>query len=159
MSHVNENVLKPIVAEARVEEVDPDVYYYLSRAVEYHLKDIIQEAQKVKSHTKRRKLCPDDVNTALRLRSLECIYGYASSREVIKISGPDSGEAKAASGAAAAAGGGGGGSDGPAAAEVVDLSRAAEAPLPRIACGAHVRAALAGGGRRPARAAPEPLAP
>ncbi|CAM9183304.1 unnamed protein product, partial [Heterosigma akashiwo] len=105
-------------AEARVEEVDPDVYYYLSRAVEYHLKDIIQEAQKVKSHTKRRKLCPDDVNTALRLRSLECIYGYASSREVIKISGPDSGEAKAASGAAAAAGGGGGGSDGPAAAEV-----------------------------------------
>mmetsp|Transcript_4327 Transcript_4327/g.5968 ORF Transcript_4327/g.5968 Transcript_4327/m.5968 type:complete len:487 (+) Transcript_4327:127-1587(+) len=119
MSWITKDILKPIADTNNFDELHPDVFFFLSRAIEFHIKDIIQEAKKVRSHTKRRKLCTEDVNTALQIRNLECIYGHSSSKEILKIPPPNEGQD---SNQIVGVGGD----------QVVDLFRAVEAPLPRL---------------------------
>jgi len=120
MSWITKSILQPI-ADVKFEpnEINSDVFNFISRAIEFHLKDIVQEAKKVQSHTKRRKLCTEDVNTALQIRSLECIYGFISAREIFKVPSqqdPENMEQVVC-----------GGQD-----EEIELEKAAEAPLPRL---------------------------
>ncbi len=49
---------------------------------EYRLREIIQEAMKFMKHAKRERLTPSDINSALRLRHVEQLFGYSSSDAV-----------------------------------------------------------------------------
>ncbi|XP_056173319.1 transcription initiation factor TFIID subunit 6-like isoform X3 [Syzygium oleosum] len=62
-----------------VSNLSPDVTDELASDVEYHLQEIMQEAIKCMRHSKRTALTVDDVDSALKLRNVEPIYGFASS--------------------------------------------------------------------------------
>eukprot|EP01122_Echinamoeba_exundans_P003285 TRINITY_DN1340_c0_g1_i2.p1 TRINITY_DN1340_c0_g1~~TRINITY_DN1340_c0_g1_i2.p1 ORF type:complete len:502 (-),score=73.97 TRINITY_DN1340_c0_g1_i2:300-1805(-) len=61
-----------------VDELADDVAQQLAADVEYRLREITQEAIKFMRHSKREKLTTDDINSALRLRNIELLYGYNS---------------------------------------------------------------------------------
>lgn len=48
----------------------------LATDAEYRLREIIQDAMKFMKHSKRRRLLPDDINAALRLRNVAQTYGF-----------------------------------------------------------------------------------
>lgn len=56
-----------------------DVAVAVASDVEYHLREIMQEAIKCMRHSRRTALTVDDVDSALKLRNVEPIYGFASS--------------------------------------------------------------------------------
>ncbi|KAI3410749.1 TAF domain-containing protein [Psidium guajava] len=62
-----------------VSNLSPDVAAALAPDVEYHLREVMQEAIKCMRHSKRTALTVDDVDSALKLRNVEPIYGFASS--------------------------------------------------------------------------------
>jgi transcription initiation factor TFIID subunit 6 len=44
--------------------------------VEYRLREVIQDACKFMRHSKRAQLSTEDVNSSLRLRNVESLYGF-----------------------------------------------------------------------------------
>ncbi|MCO5609013.1 hypothetical protein L7F22_063233 [Adiantum nelumboides] len=50
----------------------------LAPDVEYRMREVMQEAIKCMLHSKRTILTMDDVNSALQLRNIEPLYGFAS---------------------------------------------------------------------------------
>ncbi|KAJ2776206.1 histone H4-like TAF Taf6, SAGA complex subunit [Coemansia interrupta] len=54
----------------------------MAQDVEYRLHEIISEATKFMRHSKRTKLTVADINSALRVRNIEPIYGFETGRPV-----------------------------------------------------------------------------
>ncbi|GJQ12870.1 hypothetical protein GpartN1_g4661.t1 [Galdieria partita] len=63
-----------------VESVSEDVSVTVIEETEYRLRQLLQEAVKFMRNSKRTKLLPKDINSALRLENLEPIFGYAAPR-------------------------------------------------------------------------------
>lgn len=51
----------------------------LAEDIEYRTREVIQEAAKFARHSKRTKLTPSDINSALRVLNVEPLYGYSNS--------------------------------------------------------------------------------
>lgn len=49
---------------------------YLAPDVEYRIRQVIQDSCKIMKHSKRSLLTPDDINSALRLRGADPIFGF-----------------------------------------------------------------------------------
>ena len=60
----------------------------LAQEVDYRAREVIQEALKFATHAKRKKLCTDDVDRALRLRGVEQTYGHQNGGQDVSFAKP-----------------------------------------------------------------------
>ncbi|MED6143027.1 hypothetical protein PIB30_002849 [Stylosanthes scabra] len=78
MSIVGKERIEVIAQSIGITNLSPDVALSLAPDVEYRLRDIMQESIKCMRHSRRTTLTADDVDSALSLRNVEPIYGFAS---------------------------------------------------------------------------------
>ncbi|KAG9449347.1 hypothetical protein H6P81_009312 [Aristolochia fimbriata] len=78
MSFVSKESIEVIAQSIGIDNLFPDVALALAPDVEYRVREVMQEAIKCMRHSKRTILTTDDVDSALSLRNVEPIYGFAS---------------------------------------------------------------------------------
>lgn len=78
MSIVPKETIEVIAQSIGIPSLPADVSAALAPDVEYRLREIMQEAIKCMRHAKRTVLTADDVDSALSLRNVEPVYGFAS---------------------------------------------------------------------------------
>ncbi|CAL4976047.1 unnamed protein product [Urochloa decumbens] len=78
MSIVPKETIEVIAQSVGIPSLGPDVATALAPDVEYRLREIMQESIKRMRHAKRTVLTADDVDSALSLRNVEPVYGFAS---------------------------------------------------------------------------------
>uniref|UniRef100_A0A1D1YYC3 Transcription initiation factor TFIID subunit 6 n=2 Tax=Anthurium amnicola TaxID=1678845 RepID=A0A1D1YYC3_9ARAE len=78
MSLVPKESIEVIAQSIGFGNLSPDAALALAPDVEYRVREIMQEAIKCMRHSKRTILTADDVDSALSLRNVEPIYGFAS---------------------------------------------------------------------------------
>uniref|UniRef100_A0A0E0C2T2 TATA box binding protein associated factor (TAF) histone-like fold domain-containing protein n=1 Tax=Oryza meridionalis TaxID=40149 RepID=A0A0E0C2T2_9ORYZ len=78
MSIVPKETIEVIAQSVGIANLPADVSAALAPDVEYRLREIMQEAIKCMRHAKRTVLTADDVDSALSLRNVEPVYGFAS---------------------------------------------------------------------------------
>ncbi|KAK9284593.1 hypothetical protein L1049_023769 [Liquidambar formosana] len=78
MSIVPKETIEVIAQSIGINNLSPDVALALSPDVEYRMREIMQEAIKCMRHSRRTMLTADDVDSALSLKNVEPIYGFAS---------------------------------------------------------------------------------
>ncbi|XP_028768885.1 transcription initiation factor TFIID subunit 6 [Neltuma alba] len=78
MSAVPKESIEVIAQSIGIPNLSPDVALALAPDVEYRVREIMQESIKCMRHSKRTVLTSDDVDSALKLRNLEPIYGFTS---------------------------------------------------------------------------------
>ncbi|KAG2216856.1 hypothetical protein INT45_005223 [Circinella minor] len=79
MSVFPKETIKNISESLGITNLKDEVTTALAQDVEYRVHELIQEATKFMRHSKRSKLGVDDINSALRLKNVEPLYGYACS--------------------------------------------------------------------------------
>ncbi|KAL2645304.1 hypothetical protein R1flu_012891 [Riccia fluitans] len=78
MSVVGKDPIQTIAQFISISNLSDDVAAALAPDVEYRMRGIMQEAINCMRHFKRSVLTTDDVNSALSLRNVECLYGFAA---------------------------------------------------------------------------------
>lgn len=78
MSIVPKETIEVIAQSVGIPSLGADVSAALAPDVEYRLREIMQESIKCMRHAKRTVLTADDVDSALSLRNVEPVYGFAS---------------------------------------------------------------------------------
>ncbi|KAJ0530750.1 putative transcription factor Hap3/NF-YB family [Helianthus annuus] len=78
MSIVPKETVEVIAQSIGINNLSPDAALALAPDVEYRIREIIQEGIKCMHHSKRTTLTTDDVDSALSMRNVEPIYGFAS---------------------------------------------------------------------------------
>lgn len=78
MSIVPKETVEVIAQSIGINNLSPDAALALAPDVEYRMREIMQEAIKCMHHSKRTILMTDDVDSALNLRNVEPVYGFAS---------------------------------------------------------------------------------
>lgn len=78
MSIVPKETIEVIAQSIGIPNLSSDVALTLASDVEYRLREIMQEAIKCMRHSKRTVLTADDVDSALSLRNVEPLYGFAT---------------------------------------------------------------------------------
>ncbi|CAO2165085.1 unnamed protein product [Urochloa humidicola] len=78
MSIVPKETIEVIAQSVGIPSLGPDVAAALAPDVEFRLREIMQESIKCMRHAKRTVLTADDVDSALSLRNVEPVYGFAS---------------------------------------------------------------------------------
>jgi len=71
--------IQTIIAQLGMPPLQPDCAITMAPSVEYHLREVIQEASKFMRHSKRTTLLTRDVNNALRSMGIEQLFGFSSS--------------------------------------------------------------------------------
>ncbi|XP_050138102.1 transcription initiation factor TFIID subunit 6-like [Malus sylvestris] len=78
MSNVPKEAIEVVAQSIGISNLAPDVALALTPDVEYRVREIMQEAIKCMRHSRRTILTTDDVDSALKLRNVDPIYGFAS---------------------------------------------------------------------------------
>jgi len=78
MSLLPKESIKVLAEAAGVTSLNDETAAALASDVEYRMREIMQEAIKFMRRSKREMLTTDDVNSALRLRNVEALYGFSS---------------------------------------------------------------------------------
>ena len=71
--------IQAIVRQTGLQSLTPETANAMAPSVEYHLREVIQEASKFMRHSKRTTLLTRDVNNALRSMGIEQLFGFSSS--------------------------------------------------------------------------------
>lgn len=61
-----------------VTSLPEDACRYVAEQLKFHLKDIVQDAAKFMRHSNRPRLSPRDIDSALRAKRIEPLYGFTS---------------------------------------------------------------------------------
>ncbi|EPS65483.1 hypothetical protein M569_09291 [Genlisea aurea] len=78
MSIIPKETMEVIAQSIGITNLSPDVLPALAADVEYRVREIMQEAIKCMRHSRKTTLTTDDVDSALGLRNVEPIYGFAT---------------------------------------------------------------------------------
>ncbi|KAM0863744.1 hypothetical protein ACQ4PT_044383 [Festuca glaucescens] len=78
MSIVPKETIEVIAQSVGISNLPADVSAALAPDAEYRLRELMQEAIKCTRHAKRTVLTANDVDSALSLRNVESVYGFAS---------------------------------------------------------------------------------
>ncbi|KAI9506686.1 histone H4-like TAF Taf6, SAGA complex subunit [Coemansia spiralis] len=78
----SKSTIKNIADSIGVPKLKDGITTAMAQDVEYRLHEIITEAMKFMRHSKRTKLTVTDINSALRVRNIEPIYGFETGRPV-----------------------------------------------------------------------------
>lgn len=73
-----------LIAESIGINLKDDISNLLIQDTEYRTREIIIEAVKFARHSKRKKLLPRDINSALQTKNVQKLYGYHTEKEIIK---------------------------------------------------------------------------
>ncbi|CAO3660736.1 unnamed protein product [Rhizopus stolonifer] len=76
MSVFPKDTIKNIGESLGISNLKDETTTALAQDVEYRIHELIQEATKFMRHSKRTKLTVDDINSALRVKNVEPLYGY-----------------------------------------------------------------------------------
>lgn len=72
-------------------QIDQEAASFVATTVEYHLREILEDAIKLQNQSKRHSLTVDDLNFVMRLRGQQPLYGYgagaAATQEVTTTDG------------------------------------------------------------------------
>jgi transcription initiation factor TFIID subunit 6 len=79
MSLLPKESIKVVAEAAGIIGMHDEIATALASDVEYRIREITQEAIKFMKRSKRDTLTTDDVNSALRLRNIEVLYGFSAS--------------------------------------------------------------------------------
>lgn len=71
-------ILKTVVESVGYDKPADDALQYLSENVSFIVKEIIQEATKFRSKSKRKMLSSSDIDHALKVKNIEPVYGFTS---------------------------------------------------------------------------------
>ncbi|CAI9088314.1 OLC1v1022616C1 [Oldenlandia corymbosa var. corymbosa] len=82
MSAVPKETIDVISQSLGISNLSPEVLPALAADVEYRVREIMQEAIKCMRHSRRTVLTSEDVDSALSLRNVEPIYGFASRKSL-----------------------------------------------------------------------------
>eukprot|EP00697_Spironema_sp_BW2_P003425 gnl/Spiro4/14570_TR7852_c0_g1_i1.p1 gnl/Spiro4/14570_TR7852_c0_g1~~gnl/Spiro4/14570_TR7852_c0_g1_i1.p1 ORF type:complete len:564 (-),score=137.22 gnl/Spiro4/14570_TR7852_c0_g1_i1:8-1639(-) len=77
MSVLRHDSIKVIAESIGLPNLSNELAGAMAPDVEYRMREIIQAAKKFMVHSRRSRLCADDINAALRLRNVEPLYGYS----------------------------------------------------------------------------------
>ncbi|KAJ2486884.1 histone H4-like TAF Taf6, SAGA complex subunit [Coemansia sp. RSA 2050] len=78
----SKSTIKNISESIGVPKLKDGITTAMAQDVEYRLHEIIAEAMKFMRHSKRTKLTVADINSALRVRNVEPIYGFETGRPI-----------------------------------------------------------------------------
>ncbi|OAY55201.1 transcription initiation factor TFIID subunit 6 [Manihot esculenta] len=78
MSIVPKEAIEVIAQSIGINNLSPEVALALAPDVEYRVREIMQEAIKCMRHSRRTTLTTEDVDSALSLRNVDPVYGFAS---------------------------------------------------------------------------------
>ncbi|CAO2814223.1 unnamed protein product [Amaranthus hypochondriacus] len=78
MSIVPKETIEVIAQSVGINHLSVDAMLTLAPDVEYRMRELMQEAIKCMRHSRRTVLTTDDVDTALSIRNVEPVYGFAS---------------------------------------------------------------------------------
>ncbi|KAJ2311715.1 histone H4-like TAF Taf6, SAGA complex subunit, partial [Coemansia sp. RSA 2702] len=78
----SKTTIKNISESVGIPKLKDGITTAMAQDVEYRLHEIISEAMKFMKHSKRTKLSVGDINSALRVRNVEPIYGFETGRPV-----------------------------------------------------------------------------
>ncbi|KAL9256353.1 Transcription initiation factor TFIID subunit 6-like protein [Drosera capensis] len=78
MSVVPKETIEVIAQSIGINNLSSDVSLALAPDIEYRIRETMQEAIKCMRHSKRTILTTEDVDSALNLRNIEPLYGFAS---------------------------------------------------------------------------------
>lgn len=78
MSIVPKETIEVIAQSVGINNLSVDAALTLAPDVEYRMRELMQEAIKCMRHSRRTILTTDDVDTALSIRNVEPVYGFAS---------------------------------------------------------------------------------
>ncbi|KAJ2455834.1 histone H4-like TAF Taf6, SAGA complex subunit [Coemansia sp. RSA 2336] len=78
----SKNTIKNISESIGIPKLKDGITTAMAQDVEYRLHEIIAEAMKFMRHSKRTKLTVTDINSALRVRNVEPIYGFETGRPI-----------------------------------------------------------------------------
>ncbi|XP_050219604.1 transcription initiation factor TFIID subunit 6-like [Mercurialis annua] len=78
MSIVPKEAIEVVAQSIGITNLSADVALALAPDVEYRVREIMQEAIKCMRHSRRTTLTAEDVDSALSLRNVEPVYGFAS---------------------------------------------------------------------------------
>lgn len=70
--------------ELHMAEVNAEVASFIATTVEYHLREVLEDAIKVQTQSRRRILTVDDLTVAMRLRGQQPIYGYGAGAQAMR---------------------------------------------------------------------------
>mmetsp|Transcript_40187 Transcript_40187/g.89167 ORF Transcript_40187/g.89167 Transcript_40187/m.89167 type:complete len:753 (+) Transcript_40187:85-2343(+) len=76
MSFIQPATIQAIAHSIDIPKLSDEAAKALAPDVEYRLREILQDATKFARHSKRLKLTVEDINSALRLRNFEPVYGF-----------------------------------------------------------------------------------
>ncbi|KAL2938746.1 Transcription initiation factor TFIID subunit 6 [Bienertia sinuspersici] len=78
MSILPKEAIEVIAQSVGINNLSVDAALTLAPDVEYRMRELMQEAIKCMRHSRRTILTTDDVDTALNIRNVEPVYGFAS---------------------------------------------------------------------------------
>ncbi|KAJ2784691.1 histone H4-like TAF Taf6, SAGA complex subunit [Coemansia javaensis] len=78
----SKNTIKSIADSVGIPKLKDGITTAMAQDVEYRLHEVIGEAMKFMQHSKRTKLTVADVNSALRVKNIEPIYGFETGRPI-----------------------------------------------------------------------------
>ncbi|KAI8872421.1 DUF1546-domain-containing protein [Ramicandelaber brevisporus] len=84
--HISKDSIKAIAEAAGIGTISDSVATFLAADVEFRLQEVVEQARKTMRHSKRTTLQVDDISAALRMMSIEPIYGYAAQSNVGPVS-------------------------------------------------------------------------
>ncbi|KAI9189231.1 histone H4-like TAF Taf6, SAGA complex subunit [Blastocladiella emersonii ATCC 22665] len=82
MSVFNNTFVKHTGESMGLENLSEDVMNALTQDMEYRIREIIQESKKFMRHSRRSFLSTQDINSALKVKNVEPLYGYLAPRPV-----------------------------------------------------------------------------
>eukprot|EP00904_Undaria_pinnatifida_P008885 jgi/Undpi1/5126/HiC_scaffold_19.g08478.m1 len=84
---VSHESLRIVTAAAQVGKVSPDVLSFLSASTEYHLLDVVNDADNFRARGKRSRLTVDDINASLELRGAESSLVFSGGMATLRDDG------------------------------------------------------------------------
>lgn len=74
--------MKVMAESIGINNLSDDASRVLAEEVTFRLKLILQEANKFRGHSKRKKLIGPDIDNALKIKNIEPLYGFTSNDHI-----------------------------------------------------------------------------
>eukprot|EP01137_Pigoraptor_chileana_P019991 Opistho-2@81792 len=90
MSVIPKEAIRLAAESVGISQLDDKVMTVLIPDVEYRLREIVQDALKFMKHSKRTRLSTEDINSALRVKNIDPVYGNVAPEPVVfkGVTGP-----------------------------------------------------------------------
>ena len=75
-NHLSVESVRMMAESVGISGLNEEIVHLVNADMEFRLKEIVQDAIKFTTHAKRRKMIPSDIDSALRAKNIEPLYGF-----------------------------------------------------------------------------------